>query len=64
MGLSYAAVIATVRRDRSVWDRFPRPSNEALAINYDSTDSTAFAETDQTVTMGSVGDDTGPAEEA
>jgi hypothetical protein len=60
VALSYAAVISIVGRRPSGYDGFPMPINEALAINYESTGSTAFADADQTVTIEAVGDDTGP----
>jgi hypothetical protein len=60
VALSYAAVISIVGRRPSGCDGFPMPIDEALAINYESTDSTAFADADQPVTLGAVGDDAVP----
>jgi hypothetical protein len=38
--------------DPTGWETFAMPVNEALALNYDSNDSVAFAEADQTVIVG------------
>ena len=43
--------MSTVGFDPSGWDNFAMPINEALAINYQSTDSIAFADAEQTVIM-------------
>lgn len=40
--------------DPTGWENFAMPVNEALALNYESTDSVAFAEADQTVIVGSL----------
>jgi hypothetical protein len=42
--------------DPTGWENFAMPVNEALALNYESTDSVAFAEADQTVIVGPLGD--------
>ena len=44
--------MSTVGFDPAGWENFAMPVNEALAINHASTDSTAFAEADQTVIVG------------
>ena len=41
--------------DPTGWENFAMPVNEALALNYESTDSVAFAEADQTVIVGPLG---------
>ena len=50
--------MSTVGFDPAGWENFAMPVNEALALNYASTDSTAFAEADQTVIAGPLGDAT------
>jgi hypothetical protein len=44
--------------DPTGWENFAMPVNEALALNYESTDSVAFAEADQTVIVGPLGGET------
>ena len=44
--------MSTVGFDPTGWENFAMPVNEALALNYGSTDSVAFAEADQTVVIG------------
>ena len=44
--------MSTVGFDPTGWENFAMPVNEALALNHASTDSTAFAEADQTVIVG------------
>ena len=44
--------LSTVGMDPTGWENFAMPINEALALNYESTDSIAFAEADQTVIVG------------
>ena len=44
--------MSTVGFDPTGWENFAMPVNEALALNYASADSIAFAEADQTVIIG------------
>ena len=44
--------MTTVGFDPTGWENFAMPVNEALALNYASADSVAFAEADQTVIIG------------
>ena len=44
--------MSTVGVDPTGWENFAMPVNEALALNYASADSIAFAEADQTVIIG------------
>jgi len=44
--------MSTVGFDPAGWENFAMPVNEALALNHASTNSTAFAEADQTVIVG------------
>ena len=44
--------MSTVGFDPTGWENFAMPVNEALALNYASADSVAFAEADQTVIIG------------
>ena len=48
--------MSTVGFDPAGWENFAMPVNEALALNHMSTDSTAFAEADQTVIVGPLDD--------
>lgn len=48
--------MSTVGFDPAGWENFAMPINEALALNHASTDSTAFAEADQTVIVGPLDD--------
>jgi hypothetical protein len=50
--------MSTVGFDPAGWENFAMPVNEALALNHASTDSTAFAEADQTVIVGPLDDTT------
>ena len=50
--------MSTVGFDPAGWENFAMPVNEALALNYASTDSTALAEADQTVIAGPLDDAT------
>jgi hypothetical protein len=50
--------MSTVGFDPTGWENFAMPVNEALALNYASTESTAFAEADQTVIAGPLDDAT------
>ena len=44
--------MSTVGFDPAGWENFAMPVNEALALNYASAESTAFAEADQIVISG------------
>ena len=44
--------MSTVGFDPTGWENFAMPVNEALALNYASAHSVAFAEADQTVIIG------------
>ena len=50
--------MSTVGLDPTGWENFAMPVNEALALNYASTESTAFAEADQIVIAGPLDDAT------
>ena len=50
--------MSTVGFDPTGWENFAMPVNEALALNHESTQSTAFAEADQTVITGPLDDTT------
>jgi hypothetical protein len=49
-------VMSTVGADPTGWENLAMPINEALALNYESTYSIAFAEADQMVITGALGD--------
>jgi hypothetical protein len=44
--------MSTISLDPGNFDNFAMPINEATAINYDSTNSVAYADADQTVILG------------
>ena len=44
--------MSTISIDPGSFDNFAMPINEATAINYNSTGSTAYADADQTVILG------------
>ena len=44
--------MSTISIDPGSFDNFAMPINEATAINYNSTGSTAYADSDQTVILG------------
>jgi hypothetical protein len=47
--------MSTIGVDPAGWENLAMPINEALAVNYESTYSIAFAEADQTVITGALG---------
>ena len=53
--------MSTISVDPGSFDNFAMPINEATAINYNSTGSTAYADSDQTVILGQT--DTDPDQE-
>jgi len=54
--------MSTISIDPGSFDNFAMPINEATAINYNSTGSTAYAASDQTVILGQT--DTDPDQES
>ena len=54
--------MSTISIDPGSFDNFAMPINEATAINYNSTGSTAYADSDQTVILGQT--DTDPDQES
>ena len=48
--------MSTVGFDPAGWENVAMPVNEAIALNNASTDSSAFAEADQTVIVGPLDD--------
>ena len=44
--------MSTISLDPGSFDNFAMPINEATAINFNSTNSTAYADADQTVILG------------
>jgi hypothetical protein len=51
--------MSTISLDPAGIDNFAMPINEATAINYASTGSTAYADADQTVIIGQTDSDEG-----
>jgi hypothetical protein len=54
--------MSTISIDPGSFDNFAMPINEATAININSTGSTAYADSDQTVILGQT--DTDPDQES
>ena len=48
--------MSTIGVDPTGWENLAMPINEALALNHESTYSIAFAEADQIVITGALGD--------
>ena len=48
--------MSTIGVDPAGWENLAMPINEALALNYESSYSIAFAEADQMVITGALGD--------
>jgi hypothetical protein len=49
--------MSTISIDPGSFDNFAMPINEATAINFNSTGSTAYADSDQTVILGQADSD-------
>lgn len=56
--------MSTISIDPSSFDNFAMPINEATAINYNSTGSVAYADSDQTVILGQTDVDPDPTQES